>query len=361
MLTFIIFILVLSLLIVIHEFGHFIMAKRIGVKVECFSLGFGPKLLSTKIKDTQYTVCAIPLGGYVKLAGDNLEEFKHQPFEYLSKSPGQRSRIIVFGPILNYLMAFFCFWIIFFFGYPTLTTKVGELVDDFGAQQAGLMPQDRITAVDGNPVQYWEQLQKIIFSKKEGQAVMLSVSRDNRTFEIEVKIKEEDVPDLFGQKKTVGLIGIKPSAELVEVKHGLIEALILGSRKLLDFTLITYKAIFWMITGRLSLRDSVTGPLGIFYITSKAAQLGFIAVLHLMALLNVSLSIFNLLPIPILDGGHLLLLGIEKLRGRYLSPQADKIVTQLGLSFILLLAIFIFYNDMIRFGVWERIARFLNL
>ncbi len=360
MFALIVFILVLSILIIIHEFGHFIMAKRMGVRVEHFSLGFGPVLLTKKIKHTRYSICAIPLGGYVKLAGDNLEEFKNRPFEYLYKKPGERARIVIFGPVLNYIMAFLCFWLIFSLGYPTLTSQVGELLDDYPAQEAGIKPEDKIVAIDDNPVQYWEELQKIVFNKKQGQTVSLTILRNEQLHHIDVKIKMSEIEDIFGQKKNIGLIGISPSGEIVKVKYGLIKASMLGAEKLWDFTSLTLKAVFRIVTGKLSLKDSVTGPLGIFYVTSKAAQLGFIAVLHLVAVLNVSLAIFNLLPIPILDGGHLLLLGIEKIKGSYLSPTVDRLVSQLGLSFILLLAIIIFYNDLIRFGIWEKITQFLN-
>ena len=165
---------------------------------------------------------------------------------------------------------------------------------------------------------------------------------------------------MFGDKKSVGLIGVMPSDEIVKVRHGLVESFILGAGKLFDFTAITYTAIFRMISGKLSLKDSVSGPLGIFYITKKASGLGFIAILHLIAVLNVSLAIFNLLPIPILDGGHLALLAIERIKGKFLSPRIDQVVNQLGLTFIIFLAVFIFYNDLVRFGVIDKIADFLK-
>lgn len=359
MINFIIFILVLGTLIIVHELGHFIMAKKKKVKVELFSLGFGPKLFSKKIGETSYTVCAIPLGGYVKLAGDNLEEFKGEPFEYLSRTPGERAAIVFFGPFLNYVVAFFCFWMVFLLGFPTLTSKVGEVIDGFGAKEAGILPGDKITAIDSKAVEYWEQLQKIIQEKKEGNIAELEILRGEVTKKIAVKIKETQSQDLFGDKKTIGLIGIRPSEEIVKVKYGPRGALIQGTGRLLHSTFITYSAILRIVTGRLSLKESVTGPLGIFYITSKAAELGVVALLHLIAVLNVSLAIFNLLPIPILDGGHLFLLALEKIKGKYLTLAVDKIINQMGLGFILLLAAFILYNDLVRFGVWEKITRFL--
>jgi regulator of sigma E protease len=360
MLSFIIFILVLSITVIFHEFGHFIAAKRMGVKIESFSLGFGPKLFAKEIRKTQYSICAVPLGGYVKLAGDNLAEFKGEPFEYLSKPVGKRAKIIILGPLLNYVMAFFCFWVVFYFGYPYLTPKVGEVITGFGAEEAGIKQKDKIIAIDDNPIQYWEQLQKIIQKKKGNEVVQLSVLRNNELYKVKVKIKESESQDLLGQKKSVGIIGIRPEGEVIKVRYNLKDALFMAAKKLLELTLITYKAIMRMILGRLSFKDSVTGPLGMFYLTSQAAQLGFTAILHFVAVLNLSLSVFNLLPIPVLDGGHLLLLGIEKAKGRYLNPRTDKIVNQMGLSFILLLAAFIFYNDLVRFGIWEKLSHFLK-
>jgi len=360
MFSLLLFVLVLSILIIVHEFGHFIMAKRVGVKVERFSLGFGPKLFSHRKGETEYLLCAVPLGGYVKLAGDEPEDFKGGPGEYLSKTPWQRVKIVFFGPALNYAAALVCLWIVFFFGYPTLTTKVGETIEGLGAEQAGIVKDDRIIAVDGKRVAYWDELQKIIHIKKDGDIVKLSVSRGNTVSDIEVRIKQRDIPGILGDSKSVGLIGVQPAEEIIKVRYGLLESLSRGTAKLLEFTLITYKAIWRIVTGRLSMRDSATGPLGIFYITSKAAELGFIAVIHLMAVLNVSLAIFNLLPLPVLDGGHIFLLIVEKLRGRRLSQKVDKAITQFGLSLIVLLALFVFYNDLVRFGVFERLGKFIG-
>ncbi len=191
MIAFFIFLFILSLLIVVHEFGHFIAAKRMGVRVERFSIGFGPQLFKKKSQDTQYCISAIPLGGYVKLAGDNLEEHKSQPDEYLSQSPGRRFQIIFFGPLLNYILGFFFFWLIFFVGYPTFTTKVGGLLDGFGAKEAGLQVGDKITAIDDKRVAFWEELQNIIQSKKTSAKVKLSSLRDSKEFTVEVAIRQK--------------------------------------------------------------------------------------------------------------------------------------------------------------------------
>lgn len=348
MISFFIFIFILGLLIIVHEFGHFIVAKRIGVKVEKFSLGFGPQILKKK-NDTQYSISVIPLGGYVKLAGDNLEEYKGNSFEYFAKPPGKRFWVICFGPLLNYILGFLCFWLVFFIGYPTLTNKVGGLIDGFGAKEAGIQVGDKIVAVDGERVDFWEDLQKIIQSKKEATKVSLSILRDNQEYLIDVNIKERSLDDALGQKRSVGLLGVAPYGEIVKVRHSFFKSFFLGLNKTWYLTTMTYKALWRMIIGKLSLRESVTGPLGIFYITSQAASVGMSALLHLIAVLNVSLAIFNLLPLPILDGGHILLLGLEKIRGRTVGLKAERVITQLGLTLIISLAILVTYNDLMRF------------
>lgn len=349
MVSLIIFLLIIGLLIIVHEFGHFIAAKKLGVKVEKFSLGFGTTLFTKTKGDTQYSINLIPLGGYVKLAGDNLEEKKGEPFEYLSKAPGKRAIIIVLGPLLNYLLGFLCFWLIFFIGYPTLTTKVGTLIEGFNAKSAGIQVGDVITAVDGEKVKYWEQLQAIIHSRKVPAEIKLSVLRNEKTFDVNVKTQEKQVVDLLGQRHSVGLIGISPADDIIKVKYGILRSGVMAVEKTIELTTMTYRALWMMITGRMSLRESVTGLPGMFFITDRAVKVGFIAVLHLIAVLNISLMIFNLLPLPVLDGGHILLLAIEKIRGKSLSINAERIITQFGLTLIIALAVIVTFNDILRF------------
>ncbi|MCX5709535.1 MAG: RIP metalloprotease RseP [Candidatus Omnitrophica bacterium] len=348
MLTLLIFILILSVLIIVHEFGHLLAAKRVGVRVEKFSLSFGPQLWKTTKDGTEYSVAAIPLGGFVKLAGDNLEEYSGKPYEYYSKTPGERFQIIFAGPLLNYVLGFLFFWVIFFAGYPTLTAKVGGLLEGMGAKEAGLQVGDKITAIDGKTVLYWDDMQSIIRSKKTEDSVKLSVLRKDKNFDVSVRIREKQVDDQMGAKRSVGLIGITPYDEIIKVRHGFLISGWLGLRQTWELTRLTYIGLGRMITGKLSLRDSVTGPLGIFYITSKAASVGLIAVMHLMAILSISLGIFNLLPLPVMDGGHIFLLGVEKLRRKGLSVKTENIITRIGVSLIITLAVLVTYNDIVR-------------
>ncbi|MFC1657967.1 RIP metalloprotease RseP [Candidatus Omnitrophota bacterium] len=353
----IIFILVLSLLILVHELGHFIAAKKMGVRVEQFSLGFGPQILSHKIKGTRYLICAIPLGGYVKLAGDTPEEFQGRPDEYLAKSAGQRAAIVFFGPLLNYVLAFFCFWLIFFAGVPDLACRVGELLDNFGAKEAGVSIGDKILAVDDSQVEVWQDLQGIISKKVEGDIVQLLLLRDNQELEVAVRVKQERMETIWGQTKTVGLIGISPAEEFINVKYGFAGSFFAAGKRLFFLSGLTLKSLFWMVFGRMSLRDSVTGPLGIFYITQEAANLGIIPLIQVVAIISMSLAIFNLLPLPVLDGGHLFFILIEKIRGRRLSTRTEKVVTQIGISIIALLVVFVFYNDLMRYNIFDKISQ----
>ena len=355
----IIFILILSILILVHELGHFIVAKQLGVKVEKFSLGFGPKLVSKKFGETEYMLCLIPFGGFIKMAGDNVEEFKGNSREFLSRSPGQRSRIIFAGPLFNYLLAFFCLWMVYFLGFPRLTSRVGELVSGMPAQAAGLLKDDKIIEIDGKKIGFWDELTKSIYTKK-GPTLSLKVLRGDKTFNLVLSPKSKEVRTIFGKKAEVGLIGVKPSDEIVKVRYGLIEALVKGTQSLIQMTVMTLVAIFYIIVGTMSFRESVTGPLGIFFITTNAAKIGFSAVLHVIGILSMSLAVFNLLPLPILDGGHIFLAGLEKLRKRALAPKTEEIVNNIGMSFLIILAIFIFCNDLVRYVYWDKFLAFFG-
>ncbi|MDD5115787.1 MAG: RIP metalloprotease RseP [Candidatus Omnitrophica bacterium] len=348
MLAVIIFILILSLLIVVHEFGHFIAARFNGVHVENFSLGFGPQLFRRKKNGTEYAISLIPLGGYVKMAGDSQLEYKGQPYEYFSKSVGRRFQIIFFGPFLNYVLGFLFFWGILFTGYPSFTSKVGGLIDGYGAKQAGLEIGDKIVEVDGNKVEFWEDLQRQIQKRKTKDSVNLYVLRGEEQLKFRVPIRDKVMGNGLGEKRAIGIIGISPFDEVVEVRHGFFESAYLGIKKTFGLTAMTYKGLWRLISGKMSMRESMTGPLGIFFITSKTAKLGVVAVMHLIAVLSVSLAIFNLLPLPVLDGGHIFLLGLEKLRKKALSVRAEQIVNNIGFTLMITIALAVTYNDLLR-------------
>ena len=349
-----IFIAVLSILIIFHELGHFVIAKYLGVNVERFAVGFGPKLLSRKFKGTEFAICAVPLGGYVKMAGDERSECKGLADEYYSRPPGHRALIVFFGPVVNYLLAFLCFWCVFIVGYPTLAPKVGELLDGYPAQEAGLRIDDTIISIDGKKVESWEQMQKYIASSK-GKKIGFALLRGGYIVEKHILPRMEKIENIFGQKENIRLVGIKPKEEIITLHYNVFASFGNAVDKLSEITIMTYKAIYRMITGGMSAKDSLTGPIGIFYIIKQAATMGFSYLLYIMAVISASLGIFNLLPLPILDGGHLLLLGVERLRGRPIPQRIDDIINRVGLSLIICLAVFVFYSDFVRFGWFDKI------
>lgn len=354
MLSFLAFIVALGILIIAHEYGHFIVAKRSGVKVEKFSIGFGPKIFGVKRGDTEYKVSIIPLGGYVKMAGENYdEEIKGERWEFLSQPPGKRFNIIIAGPLFNYILAFFIFGLIFIIGAPTLSTKVGGVLEDYPAKAVGIRTEDKILSVDGKVVEYWEDLTDIIH-KKFDEEITLTLERDSKPFDLVLTPKTKETKNIFGQKIRVALIGITPSDEILTLRLNPLKAFYTGGRKLFLLTGLTYKAIWMMVTGGISPRE-LTGPIGIYFITGKAAQLGLIYFMHIVAVISLNLAIINLFPLPILDGGHILFLVLEKLRRRPLSQRTQELVTRIGIAFIVFLAIAVSYNDIIKFGVFEKI------
>ena len=354
------FLIVLSVLVLVHEFGHFIAAKRIGIRVEKFSFGFGPKLFSVKRGDTEYLISAIPLGGYIKMAGDEVgESLTGKSFEFLSRSIWERFLVIFAGPLLNYILAFLIFSIIFMFGSPTLTTEVGSLLKDYPAQMSGLSLGDKIIKADGKDVKYWEDMTEIIHKHLEGP-IKLTIEKNGKIFDIEIQPVIREVKDIFGKSTKIALLGIAPSQKIENVRYGFFESFSKGFRKVIDLTVITYGAIWSIATGRLSVKESMTGPIGIFIITGKAAQMGLIYLFHLMAMLSASLAIFNLLPLPVLDGGHILFIFVEKLRGKPLSVKVQENIANIGVGLLILLTVFIFYSDIVKFGVFDHIMKFFK-
>ncbi|MBU0759759.1 MAG: M50 family metallopeptidase [Candidatus Omnitrophica bacterium] len=284
MLSTISFILVLSVLVIVHEFGHFITAKRTGVRVDKFSIGFGPELFGLTRGGTRYLISAVPLGGYVKLAGETAEdEIKGEKWEYLSRSVGERSRIIFAGPLLNYILAFLIFSFVFAIGYPTLTTKIGNVLPGYPGQAAGLKEGDKLLKINGKDVNYWEQVTAIVQTNKRPELELL-IDRDGDLIDLIIAPKSEEVKTVFGSKKRVGIIGIMPTEDIIYVRYGLFKSVCMGSQKLLTLTYMTYRALWASITGAIPFKESITGPIGIFYITGQAARLGFVYLLHLMGI-----------------------------------------------------------------------------
>ncbi len=356
MLSLISFIVVLSILVVVHEFGHFIVAKKTGVRVEKFSIGFGPEIFGVTREETRYSVSIIPLGGYVKLSGETgAEGIKGEKWEYLSRTIGERMRIIFAGPLLNYILAFVIFSFVFMAGNPTLTSVIGKVMPGYPAESSGLKAGDKILNINGKDVIYWEDVTKIVHTSKN-QEMSLVVERLGGKASIIVMPKSQEMDTIFGSRKNISIIGIVPSGDVVFVKYGFFKSIYMGAERLWTLTYITCRALWASVTGAIPIKESMTGPIGIFYITGQAAKLGLVYLLQLMGVLSASLAIFNLLPVPVLDGGHILFLAVEKIRRKPVSIKMQENITQVGMSLLIVLMLFVFYNDFMRFGIFEKIA-----
>lgn len=356
----IIFLIVLSILILVHEWGHFITAKSVGVKVEKFSLGFGPKLFSFMHQGTEFMVCAVPLGGYVKMAGDERGECKGTREEYFSKPVGHRALIVLMGPIVNYVLAYICLFFVFMLGYPSMSPQIGDVVKGFPAELAGLRKGDTIIRIDTQDIQSWEDVQKYISTSKTA-TLNVSFLRGGQRMEKSVSPKVQLSENIFGQKENVRRIGVQPEDKVITLKYGFVESLVKSGTHLWEITITTYKALYRMASGAMSVKDlsgpaGPTGLIGLFYIIQKASEVGFSYLLYVVGVISASLALFNILPLPVLDGGHLLFLLIEKIRGRTLSVKTEDIIARLGVGFIICLAFFVFYLDFVRFGWIEKLV-----
>ncbi|MDD4182661.1 MAG: RIP metalloprotease RseP [Candidatus Omnitrophica bacterium] len=444
--NFLIFIIILSILVVAHEFGHYLAARMNKVKVEKFAIGFGPVLFTRKGKETDFVICLFPLGGYVKLAGDSRYELKGADYEFLSKPVGAKIKIVFAGPLFNYVFAFMLFWCvamlgmsykqidpvvgivqagssaqkagilkgdeiietnskpvkawdeaeklisnsknkvelkikrgneIVIFDVPTVKdeildefgtkkkiytigvsayvpTTVGKLIENYPAQKAGIKEGDKIISVNGRKVEQWEEMTDIIHNSQS--PVALKIERNGKELSSTVPCERKEAIDETGKKKNISLIGIYPFVKTTVVKYNFFEAFLKGWQELYRISSITIRGFGAMILGTLPVRDAVTGPLGIYKITADTAKLGLLPLVSFMAILSVSLAIVNLIPLPLFDGGHIITFIIEKIRRRPLSEKADNTLTRIGFAIIGLIIVFVFYNDIVRFGptLWKK-------
>lgn len=364
----IIFLIVLSVLILVHEWGHFITAKKLGVKVEQFALGIGKKLFSFVHNGTEFRLCAIPLGGYVKMAGDERNQCKGDSDEYFSKSVGHRALIVIMGPLVNIVFAYLCFCAVFMMGYvdmdlssQKIKAQVGEILEGSPAQKAGLMSEDKILMIDDKHVLNWPDVQDYITESK-GTELIFTIERNGGEIKIPVVPQDYKQKDIFGREHATRRVGISPlqiksADDVVVVRYSFGEAIVKAGQELWDITQKTYKGLYEMAIGLRSAKEAM-GIVGIFYVIKYASSVGFAFLLHIVGVISASLAIFNLLPIIPLDGGHLLLLGIEKLRRKPLPAQVEDWIMRIGFSFIIMLALFVFYVDFERIGLIDRLTNF---
>ena len=347
------FVIVLGLLIFVHELGHFLFAKLFNVKVLKFSLGFGPKVASRQYGDTEYLLSAFPLGGYVKMLGENPSEEMTQEESSRSfalKPVSQRFCIVAGGPIFNLLFAVLLFFLIFAINglpQPVPGTKIGSVSPESPAEAAGLMANDRIIAIDGIITEEWEEVSELI-KTSNGNEVTLTVERDEEVLELTGTPIKQDMKSIFGE--VIGerfLLGISRSEDVV------FENISLG-RAFVEGVLQTWTFIYYTIMGIIKMIQKVVpaselgGPILIAQIAGQQMQAGWLNLMYFMGLISVNLGIINLFPIPILDGGHLVFFSVEALRRKPLSRRTQEMLQQIGIVILASLMIFVFYNDIQR-------------
>lgn len=368
----IIFVFILSVLIIVHEIGHFWMARRLGVRVEEFALGFGPKLFGWKdSQGTEYRLCAILLGGYVKMAGDERMKCEGKKDEFFSKPVGHRALIALLGPTVNFALAYLCFVFVFMIGYVDMAAsakqipaKVGKVLVSSPAEKAGLKEADMVVRVNDKNISNWNDMQELIAASTE-KSLTLVIIRDGREMPIVVMPEVQKVKDIFGRERAVSRVGIQQfpldsSKPLVIRKYGLIGALKAAGVELYTVTTKTLVSLWEIVTGQRSAKEGMTGLIGIFFIVKFAIGVGFAFLLHIVGVISASLAIFNLLPLIPLDGGHIALLGLEKVRGRPLSEKTDDFLGKIGLFLFVALALFVFFIDFERIGLIDKLVHLFH-
>ena len=350
MLTAIIVLVVFSILIILHEMGHLLAAKKFGIGVEVFSLGMGKRLFGRKIGETDYRISLIPFGGYIKMAGEDPGEVSGKDNELPSKPVGQRFWVMASGAFTNYIFAFILFSIIFMIGVPTLSNEIGQILKGYPAEKAGMKVGDQILSIDDKKVEYWDDIVARIKEESAAkESLRFELLRDNKVISIDIKPHISQVTNIFGQTISRPMIGIAPKDKILSVSYDPPRAVFYGGKRLLALTGMTYKGIWLLVTGGMPIKTSISGPIGIAHLMAQAARLGFVPLLIITAHISMALAIFNLLPFPVLDGGHIVFLAIEKVRGRPLSVKTQEVITQAALVLLIAFALFVSWHDLLKF------------
>lgn len=347
--TFLSAVLLIGFLIFIHELGHFIFAKLSGVKVLKFSLGFGPKLIGKKIGETEYQLSVIPLGGYVKMLGeepgDELDEAEKKR-SYNNQTILKRATIVFAGPLFNFLTAVVIFFFVFIFGVPVLMPVIGEVLGESPAARAMLQKSDRILEINGKSVTKWTDMTEIIHGSAN-KPLSIKIQRDSSVTTVSITPESKMIKDIFGEEKEIGLIGVKPSGEIFTVSEDVFTSAKNAVLRTWEVTSLTVIGIIKLIQ-RIIPADTIGGPIMIFSLAEKQAEAGALSFFTFAAIISINLAVLNLLPIPILDGGHLLFMAIEAVRRKPLSEKTILIAHRIGWVFLLSLMAFAIYNDIFR-------------
>lgn len=354
------FLIVLTLVVFVHEMGHYLVGRWCGIRVMTFSIGFGPELVGfNDAHGTRWRLSAIPLGGYVKFFGDenaasapDFAQVDAMDKADLSRSfPGanvwKRAATVAAGPIANFLLAIMVFAVMFsIYGKPVADPVVALVQPDSAAEQAGLLPGDIITAIDGNPMVVFEDVRRYVTPRPEVE-MRLTVDRDGRAMEVTITPRRSEITDQFGNKMEVGLIGVgtdETAGNFRRLELNPAESLVEGVKSSWYIVARTVGYIGNILVGR-EKPDQLGGPIKVAQISGQVATLGVGALLQLAAVLSVSIGFLNLLPVPVLDGGHLVFYAIEIIRGKPVGERVQEIAFKVGMSLVLMLMVFATWND----------------
>jgi len=356
------FLFVLSIVVFFHELGHFLVARWAGVKVLTFSLGFGPELVGFNDRHaTRWKVSAVPLGGYVKFLGDDTEAStpsadalanlteEERAGSFHHKKVGARAAIVAAGPIANFLLAIIIFTCLFtFIGKPSTSARVDKVEANSAAASAGFEVGDIVTSIDGSSIDSFTDMQRIV-GTHAGETLHFTVKRGSGTVQLTGTPQLREVKDAFGNTQRLGILGITRQTAPGDILTERVDpatALWLGIKEtwfVVDRTLAYIGGVF---TGR-EAADQIGGPLRIAQISGQVATIGLAALIHLSAVLSISIGLLNLFPVPLLDGGHLLFYAVEAVRGRPLSERAQEMGFRIGLGLVLMLMVFATYHDIL--------------
>ena len=355
------FLFVLTVVVFVHEMGHFLVARWCGVGIKAFSIGFGPEIFGFNDRHgTRWRVAWIPLGGYVKFIDDenaasagqkSLDSMSEadRKISFQGKSLAQRAAIVAAGPIANFIFAILIFTAIFsVFGERITAPKVDSITPGSAAERAGFKPGDLVTSIDGTSITNFSEMQRIVATSPDRELHFV-VDRGGAPVDLTAVPERKEITDRFGNTFKIGLLGIKRSAspdDWTLERHDPLTAFVMGVKECYFVVSRSLGYLYDVIKGRED-ADQLGGPLRIAQVSGQVATAGFLALLNLAAIISVSIGLINLFPIPMLDGGHLLFYGIEAVRGKPLSESTQEIGFRIGLAFVLMLMIFATWNDII--------------